>query len=148
MTEKILQEAANEFIEAIKAEMRDKDLNASGAGSDSLSAKIEGQKITIEGYVRLLFLVDGRAPGKKPPLEPILNWVEVKLNVPPEEAKGVAFAIMEKISREGTDIFTDKAKGLQIELIINDLYNQLSEKIFNFEANVLMDQIAAQYGSN
>ena len=38
-----------------------------------------------------------------PPLEPLIDWVKVKLNISGEkEARGVAFLIARKISRQGT----------------------------------------------
>lgn len=38
-----------------------------------------------------------------PPLLPIQDWVESKLGLSPEEARGVAFAIARKISKHGTE---------------------------------------------
>lgn len=45
---------------------------------------------------------DGRRPGRKPPLAPILLWVRRVIAPPEEDAKGIAFAIRYKIGKEGT----------------------------------------------
>ena len=141
MTKEELQKAGDEFVLAIQKEMVEKNLNATGEGSASLSALATPNKIVISAVARLLFLVYGRSSGKPPPVEVIIPWVERKLNVPAEQVESVAWAIVKKIAKEGTAIFSDRAKGLELEIILADLYDKLSEKVFNFEATVMVDQI-------
>jgi len=141
MTKEELQKAGDEFVLAIQKEMVEKNLNATGEGSASLSALATPNKIVISAVARLLFLEYGRSSGKPPPVEVIIPWVERKLNVPAEQVESVAWAIVKKIAKEGTDIFSDRAKGLELEIILADLYDKLSEKVFNFEATVMVDQI-------
>jgi len=39
----------------------------------------------------------------RPPIQPLADWAKVKLGIPEDEAKGVAFAVAAKIEREGTE---------------------------------------------
>ena len=145
MTKEELQKAGDEFVLAIQKEMVEKNLNATGEGSASLSALATPNKIVISAVARLLFLEYGRAPGKPPPVKVIIDWVERKLNIPIDQVEPAAWAIVnhirKKIAEEGTAIFSDRAKGLELEIILADLYDKLSEKVFNFEATVMVDQI-------
>lgn len=51
----------------------------------------------------------GRGPGKFPPISPIQDWVEAKLNVPDEKkAKAVAFLVARKIAAVGTLTYVTK----------------------------------------
>jgi hypothetical protein len=46
-----------------------------------------------------------------PPAEPIQMWVEEKLGVPEEEARGVAFAIAKKIKDQGLTLPNREGRG-------------------------------------
>jgi len=38
-----------------------------------------------------------------PPIEPLADWAQMKLGIPPDQARGVGFAIARKIARKGTE---------------------------------------------
>lgn len=59
-------------------------------------------KNTIIGPAYTEQLVNGRAPGKRPPVNPIEKWVEAKLGLSGKQATSAAFAISNKIAKEGT----------------------------------------------
>lgn len=134
MNEQGLQEIGDEFVRRLRSEMERKNLNDTGRASDSLEAEAKTDKLLIYGLARVLFLEFGRSPGSMPPVNVIQGWVERKLGVSSDESRGVAFAIAKKIGKEGTNIFTDRAKGLQIELILQNIYNELSKVILDFKA--------------
>lgn len=49
-------------------------------------------------------LEEGRAPGRRPPIEALIPWVGSKLGIPPGPARrSVAFLIARKIGRSGTE---------------------------------------------
>lgn len=120
-TSELLDLAAKKIVEELQAEFDAKSLNDTSKAKSSISYKIEGNKIIIEGLKRLLFLEFGRRPGKFPPIDVIQKWVERNLKVDPKRSKNVAFLIAKKIAEKGTEILTDRTKGLQIELIIEDI---------------------------
>ncbi len=45
---------------------------------------------------------EGRRPGRMPPPEALVSWVEEVLNVPREKSRGVAFVVARAIGRRGT----------------------------------------------
>lgn len=134
MNQQGLQEIGDELVRRLRSEMERKNLNDTGRASDSLEAEAKPDRLLIWGLARVLFLEFGRASGKFPPVDLIQGWVERKLGVSSDESKGVAFVIARKIANEGTTIFNDKAKGLQIELILQEMYNELSKVILDFKA--------------
>ncbi len=134
MNKQALQEIGNEFVVRLKKEFDQKNLNDTGDAQDSLEAVAEDNRLLIYGLARVLFLEFGRSPGSFPPVDVIREWVERKLGVSEDESKGVAFVIARKIANEGTDIFTNRAKGLQIELVLQDMYDELSKVILDLKA--------------
>ncbi len=128
-TSEILNKAGVLAVQGIKDSFDDKRLNDTGEGKNSISYQVAGNTLIIEGLARVLFLEFGRKAGQMPPIEPIQEWAERKLGVSSDESKGIAFAIAKKIAKEGTNIFTDRAKGLQIELTIDMMNNILLEEI-------------------
>ena len=45
---------------------------------------------------------DGRQAGRWPPVDALIRWVQVKLQVAQERARGVAFLVARKIGTKGT----------------------------------------------
>lgn len=125
----ILTKAGDKFVSGLQKQFEVLGLNDTRAASSALSSKVVGNKLQIEGLLRTVVLASGRKPGKFPPAQPIRDWVRRKLNVEESEVDGVAFVIARKIAREGTDIFTGKAKGLQIEMLIADINKELEEEV-------------------
>jgi hypothetical protein len=61
----------------------------------------------------------GRQPGKMPPVEALMRWVELKLGVPEADVRGVAFVIARSIARKGIQgrFFLAKALAVSVERI-------------------------------
>jgi len=123
-TEQILNKAGALAVQKLQSSFDTKGLNDTKKARNSLNHIVKGKTLIISGLARVLFLEFGRKPGQMPPIEPIQKWVESKLGVSSDESKGVAFAIAKKIAKKGTDIFTNRAKGLQIVLTL-DMINKL-----------------------
>jgi len=98
-------------------------------------SEIEGQLFAPDWFKYMIY---GRGPGKQPPPDRMLSWVEKNPDVL-ESAKrtfkyitekGLAFLIGRKIGRDGTDIWTGKRKGLgfieSMENHMPDLLNDLT----------------------
>ncbi len=134
-----IQEIGDEFVKRLKQEFDQKNLNDTGEARDSLIAQAKEGRLLIWGLARVLFLEFGRRPGEFPPVDVIQGWVERKLGVSKSESKGVAFVIARKIAEEGTDIFTDRAKGLQIELVLKEMYDELSKVILDLNTKEISD---------
>lgn len=104
---------------------------ATGQFKNGLEAVYEHNKGTVRGYIYLA----GRGKSKKPHIEGekylsehILDWINARGIVPRKQKmskKSLAFAIAEKIHKEGTarskwlKIYEDVITGERIEKIIN-----------------------------
>ncbi len=87
-------------------------LNASGEWIANLNTRAEGVTGIINGRKYTEQLVWGRRPGTRPPIAPLERWAQVKLGLSGAEAKGAAFAIANKIAKEGTEIYKDGGTDL------------------------------------
>lgn len=60
------------------------------------------------------YLANGRKPGNRPPIEPLVKWVGYKMGIGGTEGRGIAFAIANKIAREGTNYYPDGTDLLDV----------------------------------
>ncbi len=78
-------------------------MRASGEWADSLEIQIDGFKFNILGKDYTQYLTNGRGSGNKPPIDPLKKWVAAKFGYTDEkQITGTAFAIANKIAKEGT----------------------------------------------
>lgn len=102
-------------------------VNTGGAAS---SLEVKDNKLLGNDYI--YYLDQGRAGGKYPPVQSIRDWVRQKMGITDEqENKQVAFLIGRKIANEGTEIFNDKTKGIQLELLVEQMLNELIKELPN-----------------
>ena len=87
-------------------------LNASGEWVQNLNTRVEGDKGIINGRKYTEQLVWGRKPGKRPPISALEKWVQIKLGLSGKQALGAAFAIANKIAKEGTEIYKNNGTDL------------------------------------
>jgi len=83
-------------------------------------SKFRVEATQIEGNLHapdwFQYMIYGRGPGKQPPPDRMLAWVQSNpqlFSVDISE-KSMAFLIGRKIGREGTDIFQGKRKGVDL----------------------------------
>lgn len=103
-------------------------MNASGKWIHSLQADAINGVGYIKGVDYTFYLVNGRAPGNRPPISPLQEWVGNKLGIYGTEGRSIAFAIATKIEREGTDYYpegTDLLEVLNSEIVQNYIYNEI-----------------------
>lgn len=89
-------------------------MNASGQWLKSLQADALNGVGYIKGIDYTYYLVNGRAPGKRPPIQPLIAWVGHKFGIYGDEAKSAAFAIAKKIEREGTEYYPNGTQLLEV----------------------------------
>lgn len=89
-------------------------MKASGQWLDALSVKVNGNRGEIWGTDYTQYLVNGRANGKRPPIQVLEKWVNDKFGVYGQEAKSMAFAIGNKIAKEGTSYYPQGTDLLEV----------------------------------
>ena len=138
-----LSKITDEIIERIKNKFSSKGLDSSGKASQSLNGITTDKNIIIIGLSYIYFLWKGRQPGKQPPPENMLSYVENKPIVNTElKPRSIAYLIGRKIGREGTEIYKNPSKGLQLEeeiefgieeinKVVTEKNNEIVIKAFN-----------------
>jgi len=123
---------------AIIKEINDKGLNSSGETASSFEI-INGNELTANES--FYYLVNGRGPGKFPPPPNIQAWVRQKLNLPDEEVNSVSFLIGRKISQRGTNIYNDKSLGVDLDSLINEMTEALTDELPEIAAKEALNVI-------
>lgn len=94
-------------------------MNATGEWLDNLEIRIDENSGTIRGRQYSEQLAKGREPGKRPPIEPLKRWAMAKFGYDEKRALGVAFAVANKIAKEGTSWYQKGGTDL-IEVLNSD----------------------------
>jgi len=119
----------NNLKEKIQRTIASKGLDNSGEAFNSLEVK--GNQLLGNDYI--YFLDQGRAPGKFPPT--LISWVKNKLGLEGSEAKQVDFLVRRKIARDGTNIYRNKSKGIELDTLVEDTLNELTKELPDYAAS-------------
>lgn len=105
---------AQEFI---LKDQREKGIYSSGESANSTRIEAKDNSGQLYGADYFTQQKQGRAPGKFPPIEAIIQWIKEKGIQKKDNIsdRSLAFIIARKIAKSGTDIFTGKRKGLDFE---------------------------------
>jgi|SRR5215216_6637106 len=109
------QEATIKYFENVISNIADQQIElgfyASGKSISSLEYKVEEDGTgKMTGDQSFYYQIHGRAPGKMPPIQEMIAWIQVKrLQISP-------WAVAKKIQREGTAVFRGERKGLNMQL--------------------------------
>ncbi len=127
-----IREIVEQFLKLVSGRL-DKHTTEKG------EVKASGNKITLFTPEHIQFAKYGRAPGKLPPIEPLIEWVKQKgIAKDDKEARGTAFAIAKSIAKNGTRNYVKNAPNAIGEAIEDEFDNYttrlsgyFSEKINN-----------------
>jgi hypothetical protein len=136
------------FIDGLRTDiiqdLRDKDLSEGDLNMVNNSEDDGGELL---GDAHYYFLVHGRKPGKQPPMDDILGWLEKKGIAPDGEIsiRSLAFLIARKIGKLGTDIFLGRRPALALDQIIEinqaAFTEDLTEKYFEEFKEIFSTQL-------
>lgn len=108
-------------------------LNATGEWVANVGTRVEKNKGVISGRKYSEQLVWGRKPGRRPPISPLVRWAEAKLGLSGQHAVSAAFAISNKIAKEGTEIYkeggTDLLEILATPEVISKITKHLADHV-------------------
>lgn len=137
-------------MEAIKSDLiikhRELGMPASGKWIESVEAdtkRLSG-KILAEHYTEQL--VDGRAPGRFPPVKAIEQWI-VDKRIPFDGIKisSLAFLIARKIANEGTKYFQQGGTDLVEAVITPQRIQNIIDKVSDFHINQFTSDIRSVF---
>lgn len=124
----------------IQSYMFDKDRVASGVAINSFRIEVRKNSYVMQVSDHLVFAIQGRGPGKFPPLDDIVDWIMTK----PIQIDGditvnqLAFLIGRKIAREGTK--GPHLSDAQLSAIYDKAYKKFSDRI----ADTLTREVAQE----
>jgi hypothetical protein len=102
------EEIIRDFLEAMKQGLIDymdaEDRNATGKSKSSIQAiNVTGSTGQLVGAQYIEYVFKGRAPGRMPPLNQIIDWCNAR-GIP----RGVAWVIAKNIAESGTKLWQSK----------------------------------------
>jgi hypothetical protein len=109
----------------IRAVLNLKGIDATGSASESLEVK--GNELFGNDYI--YFLDKGRKPGKFPPVKNIIEWIRQKLGINDGTENRIAYAIGYVMKRDGTRIYQDQSKGIELDKLVDEMLNELYEEL-------------------
>lgn len=138
-TNEIVAEYLNRIKDGIiaDAESKSQKIPVSSFRVESISF---GGKLYAADYFK--YLVTGRGPGKRPPPDKMLKFVQDNPQMLEEARKvfknisenSLAFLIGRKIGREGTDIFTGRKPGIDLKGAVEGPMEEFLQRIAYHEA--------------
>lgn len=105
----------NDVVENyLKQKFMELGMNASGDWINALEVRtfLGGGEIWGMDYTK--YLVSGRSPGNRPPIGQLIRWAQYKFGQDATQAKSTAFAVANKIAREGTSYYPNGTDLLEI----------------------------------
>jgi len=143
----VIEAVIGDFIKKVKQNMQDKDMIVTGRIEDITIEKegtdiniiapnyLEFQDKGVNGVSSNLYDTPYKFKNKKPPLQPILDWVIARGLATGKRAEGMAYAIQNTIYQEGLQPRNIYSKELP------SLANSLAEHISGFTIANIIDQI-------
>lgn len=105
-------------------------MNATGRWLQSLEVGASESVGVIKGESYTEFLAKGRAPGKMPPIAPLIKWAQAKFSVGEKEATSIAWGVAKKIQQSGTTWHekggTDLIEMLNERQVIDFINNKIT----------------------
>src|SRR5690606_34998191 len=106
---------------------------------------VEGNKGIIRGMAYTEQLVQGREPGRRPPVDAIEVWVNAKLKKTGKEGRGIAFAVANKIAESGTTWYQRGGSDLLEVLEDNEVLNAYYDTIGAYVRTDIEDELKREF---
>ena len=153
----IVKNFAEAVIAGIQNNIRTKNvtqygaMNTTGQMADSLGYKWDGSTLVIYSTEKYFTVLEtGRKPGKQPPLDPILKWIQAKNITTDIKDRSLAYLISRKIGKEGSLLYRKGGKSGVISDFINDKYikENLNDRFFLETVDVILNALRDGNPSN
>ena len=121
-------------------------MEASGDWIKSIEVDATQTKAILYGNSYTEQLVNGRAPGKFPPIDAISKWIIDKdLPLIDITVSSLAFLIARKIAREGTEYFKQGGTDLIEAVITPERIQSILDKVSEFQINEFVSDITGVF---
>ena len=138
-TDEVLKSEMEDLVKDIKAAYNQSGKRVSGEFERGLELTTSPNKVVLDGYAYLA----GRAAGKMPPVQNILEWVQARGIQPLTGTQtGLAWAIAKKIAREGTN----KENHLKIyeQVVTPERIQSILDKVTEINIQTFVNNVTAE----
>lgn len=142
MVAEVLAKYGERIVAQLKNDIRNKPLprrggksfvaNASGDLADSVRFEVVGTSLRVYANNYIYYLMFGRKPGKRPPREVIVKWIQDKGIQSDIPVNSLAFLIQRAIGNSGTTLYPTGStllSDIMNQELINDLKSDLFQEI-------------------
>ena len=145
-TQQILQQEFDSLAREMKLKHIQLGMKASGRWIESIEVVATPVSGTILGEHYTEFLVDGRGPGKYPPIDVIRKWILDKgVRVRDISINSLAFLIARKIHKEGTKYFKQGGTDLIDAVITPQRIQRIIDRVGNQMMLFLVELISRKF---
>jgi hypothetical protein len=140
MVDDVLHKFGQKIVEQLREDIKNKPLprrggksyvaNASGDLQDTLRYEVSNGVLKIYANHYIYQLIYGRKPGKKPPRDVIVKWIQDKGIQSDIPINSLAFLIQRSIGENGTLLFP-QGSTLLSDIVTPDLINDLKSDLFS-----------------
>lgn len=141
---KILKKHMDEIKQDLIAKHNELGMKASGNWQNTLESRVVGLSGSIVGEHYSEQLVNGREPGRFPPIGAIRQWIidkgisaigqKISIN-------SLAFLIARKIAKEGTEYFKQGGTDLVSSVITPERIQRIIDEVSFFHVNQFTSEI-------
>lgn len=137
-----------EIYSDLRAKHEELGMKASGQWLNSLEVQVKGLSGVIKGEPYTEQLVNGRPPGKFPPISAIRQWIIDKgINYLGKQSylNSLAFLIARKIAKEGTRYFKQGGTDLVEAVITPERIQRILDDVSVWHANLIISEITGLF---
>lgn len=133
------------FLDGIRTDSIE-DLHAKNISQGDLGMKTRADEDSgdLSALQHWYYAVNGRRPGKQPPIDTIQSWLEKKGINADIPQRSLAFLVARKIGKMGTDIFTGKRPGLALPQIIETRSKEFRKDMREHFREQVKEQVGGQ----
>lgn len=140
----------NKEFEALKSDLIEKHKSLGMKASGKWIKSLENKTVRLSGQLwgehYTEQLVNGREPGKFPPIKAIEKWISDKGITPTGiTVSSLAFLIARKIAREGTEYFKQGGTDLIESVITPERIQSIIDKVTEFQINSFMSDVTGVF---
>jgi hypothetical protein len=140
------KETIDEVIEKLILKHRELGQKATGNWERSLESEVKEDALLIKGFDYTKYLVEGRPPSnKRPPIKALEQWVKAKFGVQGKKATSIAFAVANKIKKEGTTWHQRGGSDLLEFLDSQEIKSFIEEQIGTIKLNEVQLAFTRQF---
>lgn len=136
----VIEDFLRTALEGLLAYMDSEDRNATGKSRRSLQVvNVTDTTGQLVGAEWIQYVFKGRAPGKMPPLNKIVDWCNAR-GIP----RGVAWVIAQNIAESGTKLWQER-RNIFDEIITEAMVDQFVKNVSRLYTTKLQTEIASMF---